>query len=169
MKSCIKYLFLMPALMATLGLMSDCRVMAQTNENGPLAHLAQVTFDTGLDVAYSANICTALGVTQPGTPFPVKQRTIDTTENPKLSGLAAKHFMVSRVRGHIDIIIAHRTATEGEFYLTTVQGDLEQAVHAQKGIMPQRIPITDVVKADFEKEKAWWLAQPDPPKVASKP
>lgn len=128
---------------------------AQAQENGPLSHLAQVAFQTAPDVNYSANICAALGVTPPGTPFPVKQRNLVTGDITHL-------FMVSQVRGRIDIIIAHRNATEGDFYLTSVQGDLEQAVHAQKGVMPVRIPMSDAVKADFEKEKAFWFAQPDP-------
>jgi hypothetical protein len=128
---------------------------AQASEDGPLSHLAEVAFQTAPDVNYNANICAALGVTQPGTPFPVKQRNVVT-------GDVTHHFMVSRIRGRIDIIIAHRTANDGEFYLTSVQGDLEQAVHAQKGIMPARVPMTDAVRADFEKEKALWFTQPDP-------
>jgi hypothetical protein len=125
-------------------------------EVGPLSHLADVDFQMGTSVNYSANICAALGVTQPGTPFPVKQRGVTTDD-------AVNHyFMVSRVRGRIDIIISHRTATEGDFYLTSVQGDLEQAVHAQQGVMPARVPLSDAVRADFEKDKALWLAQSDP-------
>lgn len=128
----------------------------QASDVGPLSHLADVDFQSGTSVNYSANICAALGVTQPGTPFPVQQRGMTTDDG------VNHYFMVSRVRGRIDIIISHRTATEGDFYLTSVQGDLEQAVHAQKGVMPARVPLSDAVKADFEKDKAMWLAQPDP-------
>ncbi len=123
-----------------------------------LSKVADYTFQNGADIDLSGKLCTPLGLTQNKQNFPVKQYVIDTDTNKQT-------INVSRARGRVDIIIFYRTANEGTLYLTSVDGDLESAIHATKtGVEVLNLAAA---KADFEREKAWWIGQVGSLSVAS--
>lgn len=132
--------------------------VSQSADEGILSKAADYTFKNGADINLSGKLCTPLGVTQNKADFPVRQYVVETETNKQT-------LNVSRVRGRVDIIIFYRTANEGTLYLTSVDGDLEGAIHATKtGVEVLNLAAA---KADFEREKAWWLGQVGNSTVAS--
>jgi hypothetical protein len=126
------------------------------DENGPLAKAAQIVDQNPTSkLTLNGVLSTALGLTEGNQRFPVKQKIIDIPETPDRP---QQSFNVSHERGRTDIVIFYSNADEGTLYLTSVGGILEKAIHVKKGSPVQEIPLS-VAKADFENEKAWWLAR----------
>lgn len=118
-------------------------------EEGPLLHLAEVVLADGAGGPLNGAMCTALGVTRNGLPFPVEQEEARGKDY-------VRSLNVSRHRGRTDIVMTRRAGKDTTLFLTSVGGNLEKAVLAKQGQPIEEIAL-DAAASDFQMEKTFWL------------
>ncbi|MFA6092592.1 MAG: hypothetical protein WCU88_03915 [Elusimicrobiota bacterium] len=122
-----------------------------TQESESLTAIYKKVLETGTSGSLPGQFCTALGITTGNAPCQLKALWVDPTDSKY-----KKIIMAGNEHGRTDIVIIYRTKPEGTLFLTSSHGQLKEAVHFEHLQPPQHIPL-DKARADFEREKAFWI------------
>ncbi|MFA6093659.1 MAG: hypothetical protein WCU88_08890 [Elusimicrobiota bacterium] len=118
-------------------------------EIGPLTGIAEKVLETGEAGKLPARFCIALGISTSEEPCPLHALSVNSDRYKEI-------IMAGARRDGLDIILIYRTNTAATFFLTSTKGQLLKAIHVESYQQIQ-YPSLDEVRADFEREKAFWI------------
>src|ERR1022692_4141891 len=118
---------------------------AVSEEMGPLAKIIDNVRQTGTDNSgLSVKLCKPFaldGLTDDGKNCPTKKKVIDQGDQQHIIDVGIN------TSGQTTVVIWYRTKTEGTFFLTSAQGDLEKAFYAGKCSLSD-LPLSPAVRSD---------------------